>query len=184
MVAMIRVAAPRSVLPFCAACLLAACSGGSGDAIDVVTDAGGGTAGAVGIWSGTLTPDDPSQPALTGWLTVAGDGKFHLDTDAALFTGTAQKHDGTLAATATGHPYITDFGAGDAFTFNGTVARTALTGKWSGGGRRRGDAVGPAARAPPVPRAHPAQGRQQGSSWPGSCQTNPKGAKRRLKPLL
>lgn len=141
MFAAIRVAGPRCLLPVCAAAMLAACSGGKGDAGSVAPDASGGggsgttTTSAVGLWSGTLTPDDPAQPPLSGWLTVTPDGTFQLDTDAALFTGTAQKHDSTLAASATGHAYVTEFAGGGAFTFNGTVAQSALTGKWSGGGR-------------------------------------------------
>lgn len=125
----IRVVGPRSLLLLCpAACMLAACSGGSGDA-EVATGS------TVGVWTGTLTPDDPSQTPTSGWLTVAENGGFQLDTDAALFTGTAQTQGGTLTAATTAHPYGGDFPAGSAFTFDGTIAKSVLTGKWSGGGR-------------------------------------------------
>lgn len=136
MVTAVRVAGPRRFLLCCAAGLLAACSGGDGGG-------GGGAAApppatatsAVGHWSGTLTPDDPAQLPLSGWLTVAPDGSFHLDTDAALFTGTAQIPGNTLAATTTGYLYGSDVSAVGTFTFNGSVAQSALTGKWSGDGR-------------------------------------------------
>lgn len=131
----IRVVGPRRFLLLCSvACLLAACSGGSGGSGDAI-DAAAENAGAVGVWSGTLTPDDPAQAPLSGWLTVAENGSFQLDTDAALFTGTTRTHDDTLAASTTVHPYGSDFSAGSAFTFDGTVAKSSLTGKWSGAGR-------------------------------------------------
>jgi len=127
----IGAACQRSFLAFTAACMLAACSGGKGDAINVTAD----DDAVVGVWAGTLTPDDPGQLPLAGWLTVAQNGTFHLDTDAALFTGTAQARGRELSATTTGHPYSSDLSEGTAFTFNGTVTDAALTGNWSGGGR-------------------------------------------------
>jgi hypothetical protein len=136
MVTAIRVAGSRRfLLQPAMACLLAACSGGDGGGSAAAPGAPGSTTNAIGVWSGTLSSDDPAQPPLSGWLTVTPDGNFHLDTDAALFTGTAQTRGNTLAATTTGHPYGSDFSAGSAFTFNGSVAQSALTGKWSGGGR-------------------------------------------------
>jgi hypothetical protein len=135
MVTVIRVAGLRRFLLACTAGVLAACSGGDGGGKAGAPDAAGSTTSAIGVWSGTLDSDDPAQPPLSGWLTVTPDGKFHLDTDAALFTGTAQTQGNTLAATTTGHPYGSQFSEGGAFTFNGSVAQSALTGKWSGGGR-------------------------------------------------
>jgi hypothetical protein len=72
---------------------------------------------------------------LAGWLTIAPDGSFQLDTDAALFTGTVQTRGNKLSATTTGHPYGNEFPGGGAFTFDGSISRTELSGKWSGGGR-------------------------------------------------
>jgi hypothetical protein len=111
-----------------------ACSGGRGKARGVVP-AADDTDNSIGIWSGILDSDDPAQPPLSGWLVVAPDGDFHLDTDAAMFSGTARTQGGQLAATATGHPYGADIPAGGAFTFTGKVAQGALTGTWSGTGR-------------------------------------------------
>jgi hypothetical protein len=136
MVTAIRVAGPRRLLSISTACLLAACSGGDGGSGSAAApDAPGSGTSAVGVWSGTLSSDDPAQPPLSGWLTITPDGGFHLDTDAALFSGMAQTKGNTLAATTTGHPYGSDFSTGSAFRFNGSLAQSALTGTWSGGGR-------------------------------------------------
>ncbi len=50
-----------------------------------------------------------------------------------------------------------------------------------GAGRRTAGGVGPEATAPQSPTACPSQAHQQGSSCRGSCQTRPRGAKRRLR---
>jgi hypothetical protein len=114
---------------------LAACSGGRGKAARSVAPAADDMDNSIGIWSGTLDSDDPAQPPLSGWLVIAPDGSFHLDTDAAMFSGSAQSLGSQLAATATGHPYGADIPAGGAFTFMGKVAKGALNGTWSGTGR-------------------------------------------------
>jgi hypothetical protein len=106
-----------------------ACSGGSSD------NAQPGKTSATGIWSGTLTPADASQPPASGWLVVAADGSFHLDTDLALFVGSTQTRGATLSATGSAHPYQADITDGSGFTFNGSISSEGLTGTWSGANR-------------------------------------------------
>lgn len=132
MVTALRLARARGLpLALATTCVLAACSGNSTDAIQVV-GSGGDT---VGVWTGTLIPDDPAQMPLAGWLTIAADGSFQLDTDMALFTGTVQTRGNTLSATTTGHPYGNEFPGGGSFNFEGSISRSELSGNWSGGGR-------------------------------------------------
>ncbi len=135
----------RTCLPLLLAGVLAACSGGdtSGGS---GSDSGGGsrsggsgtvvpTTDAIGIWSGTLTPDDAGEPSAAGWLMVGADGNFFLDTDAALYVGKASLPGRSMSATATGHSYRAGFANAAAFTFGTSVSTDgAMTGSYAGAG--------------------------------------------------
>jgi hypothetical protein len=134
------------------ACLLAACggrsdSGNTGNAGNTGntgnTGANGGTGNtgatagagenaAAGIWSGSLAPDDPSGQAMSGWLVIGADGRFSLDTDAALYLGDSALHDQAVSVSAAVHPYGND--TDGTVAFNATIADGTMTGTWTGNG--------------------------------------------------
>ena len=143
----------RIFLPAVLAGMATACGGG-GHGSASVSGAGGGSttstgsgssststtpaapvSNAAGIWSGTLTPDDTTQPPPTGWLVIGTDGSFSLDTDVAQFSGTSQLQGQAFTATTTANPYTSQIAAGSSFHFDGMLADTGvLTGTYSGGG--------------------------------------------------
>jgi hypothetical protein len=132
-------AGPRAFSLLLTGCALAACSGGSSSSgSGPAPGSGSGPAGSTdptGIWSATLTPEDTQQASSSGWLVVAADGSFRLDTDAAQFNGTAKTSGTKFSASTVGHPFAASFSNGSAFSFNGTViAADSINGSWSGAG--------------------------------------------------
>lgn len=105
---------------------------GSGTGSGSSTNPGSGVASAAGIWSGSLAPEDPEKPSMTGWLVIGSDGSFNLDTDAALYTGAPTLRDNSVSVSAAAHPYGTD--EPGTVTFSANVTDGTMTGTWSGNG--------------------------------------------------